>query len=124
MKPAVKSGVNLELEIGEITLRGTPGEAITVEAIVAAVEAELARLVEFYGPPPDGYTLDLDGLVLEVDAGSTARVVGERIARDLVDRWRGLGASSSRPVDPAPDSASPTEAAKGSGGAGLDAAES
>lgn len=92
--------MKLELEIDEITLRGTPGEAITVEAIVAAVEAELERLVVFHGPPPDGWTLDLDGLVLEVDAGSTARVVGERIARDLVDRWRGFGGASGPPADP------------------------
>ncbi|MEM8929873.1 MAG: hypothetical protein AAGE94_01795, partial [Acidobacteriota bacterium] len=95
-------GLNLEIEIGEITLRGSPDETLTSEAIVEAIEAELERLVAFYGPPSRDLTFDLDGLVLEVDSGVTARMLGERIAADIASRWRGLGGTET-------DSATATE---------------
>lgn len=83
----------IEVEIGELVLRGFPA-GTSGEAVAAAVRAELAALLEAGGVPPGwaaGGRVDPAagaGVQVSIPAGAGAGAVGARIAEGI---HRGAG---------------------------------
>lgn len=80
---------NVDLNIGELVLRGLP--TVDRHRIGPVVEAELARLFAEHGVPQSlsggGEVARLDGGRFRVPAGARSEVVGARIAQAV---YRGL----------------------------------
>lgn len=82
--------MKVEIHIESLRLEGV--EAMTAEELTAAIEAELARLVEVWGVPAalrEGSELRLPAATVRVEAGTPRREVGAAVARQLAGGWFG-----------------------------------